>query len=255
MGNIIFLASYDRIQIEFKDLATNLMETLMMVSCMSLIVPTVVSSSLLQATHLNPHDESDILDLSQGTAICLLLLFIAYVHFLLTQNAYLSMADTGHFSDTNNSSTAAGAQRQRTIANILISSVLLLAAIAFTVAHAFHLVRSVGPLAQTLATSNAFISLVIIPFAGNSAKWIDLMRRSRNEDVTFPLRTIIGSTLQIALLALPLLTVLGWIFAVPIALNFDIFEVAVLFLSIMVMNSILQDTRATYFEGAMLMGS
>jgi Ca2+:H+ antiporter len=231
------------------------METVMTVACLSLIIPTTVTSSLLQSDHPEDDNKGDILTLSHGTSIFLLILFSAYLYFQLTQSIFLDISDPGHFTIPGPDNTAVGTSYSRTTSANLTAVVHFLLITTLTVVHSFHLVRTIDPLAQHLSVSKSFISIVIVPFAGNIAKWIDLLRRSRLEPVRHLVRTIMGTTVQISLLALPLLTAFGWILNVPITLDFDIFESVILFLATLVMNSITQDGKATYFEGAMLMGS
>jgi len=255
MGSIFVCAGYDRHRLEFKDRATNLMETVMMIACLSIIVPSIVSSSLLQPDLSDKDTTDDILTLSHGTSIFLLLLFSAYLYFQLTQSMFLDISHPGHFSIPGSGNTAVGVPYRRPLIENLIAAGLLLLITVLTAIHCFHVVRTIPPLAQHLSVNESFISIIVVPFAGNIAKWIDLLRRSRVEQLRHSVRTVIATTVQISLLALPLLTVLGWAINVPLALDFDIFESSILFLVTLVMNSVMQDGKGTYFEGAMLMGS
>jgi len=64
----------------------------------------------------------------------------------------------------------------------------------------------------------------------------------------------VGSSVQIALLVTPLLVVLGWIVDKPMTLHFDLFETSIMFISVIVVNSLISDGKSNWFEGAMLCG-
>ncbi|KAM5357910.1 hypothetical protein ACJZ2D_015784 [Fusarium nematophilum] len=64
----------------------------------------------------------------------------------------------------------------------------------------------------------------------------------------------IGSSIQIALLVTPLLVVLGWAMNVPMSLNFNILEIIIFAVSVLVVTGTVQDGKSNYLEGAMLVG-
>ena len=65
----------------------------------------------------------------------------------------------------------------------------------------------------------------------------------------------IGSSMQIALFVTPAMVILGWIIGQPMTLHFQGFETVVFFLSVLVVNYLIQDGRSNYLEGAMCLGT
>lgn len=73
----------------------------------------------------------------------------------------------------------------------------------------------------------------------------------------------VGSSLQIALLVIPISVIIGWIVgsrAQPsglnegvMTLNFDGFVIAVLFIAVLLVNYLIQDGKSHWLEGVMLM--
>lgn len=59
----------------------------------------------------------------------------------------------------------------------------------------------------------------------------------------------IGSSIQIALFVIPFMVVLAWIMDKPLTMLFDPFETIVLFLSVLIVNSTLSDSRSNWLEG------
>lgn len=69
----------------------------------------------------------------------------------------------------------------------------------------------------------------------------------------------VGSSMQIALLVLPLTVVIGWIVESTednynsMTLNFDGFVIAVLFVAVLLVNYLITDGKSHWLEGIMLM--
>lgn len=62
----------------------------------------------------------------------------------------------------------------------------------------------------------------------------------------------IGSSIQIALLVIPLLVILGWIIGQPLTLYFLMFETVSLFLAVIVTNAVIADGSSNWLEGTFL---
>jgi len=66
----------------------------------------------------------------------------------------------------------------------------------------------------------------------------------------------VGSSMQIALLVLPLTVVLGWIIggekAGSMTLDFDGFQITVLFVAVLLVNYLIQDGKSHWLEGVLL---
>jgi Ca2+:H+ antiporter len=81
----------------------------------------------------------------------------------------------------------------------------------------------------------------------------------------------VGSSLQIALFVTPFLVILGWIIHQPMnlstqppfstcgglirVLDFEIFQVAVIFVSVVMANYLIMDGKSNWMEGVMLLGT
>merc|ERR1711881_665303 len=64
----------------------------------------------------------------------------------------------------------------------------------------------------------------------------------------------VGSSLQIAFFVAPFLVILGWIIDQPMNLHFKGFETVMFFLSVLVVNYLIQDGKSNWLEGAMCLG-
>lgn len=59
----------------------------------------------------------------------------------------------------------------------------------------------------------------------------------------------IGSSTQIALFVMPLLVILAWIMNINLTLYFEEFETAIMFISVLVVNYLIQDGNSNWLEG------
>ena len=71
----------------------------------------------------------------------------------------------------------------------------------------------------------------------------------------FALYHCIGPSIQTALFNAPLVVLIGWALGKPMDLNFEIFMVALLLISILVVCNFLRDGECNYLEGALLIVS
>ena len=71
----------------------------------------------------------------------------------------------------------------------------------------------------------------------------------------FVLYYCLGPSIQTALFNAPLVVIVGWILNKPMDLNFEIFIIALLVLSILVIDNFLRDDESNYLEGALLVVS
>lgn len=62
----------------------------------------------------------------------------------------------------------------------------------------------------------------------------------------------LAPSIQTALLNAPLVVIVGWAIQKPIDLNFEIFMIVLLVLSILVVGNFLRDGASNYLEGALL---
>ncbi|KAI9822085.1 MAG: hypothetical protein M1826_000545 [Phylliscum demangeonii] len=132
--------------------------------------------------------------------------------------------------------------------------VLLLVTVAISFC-ADYLVGSIGEIVRTTGISKTFIGLIVLPLVANAAEHVTAIVVSRRDKMDLAIGIAIGSSLQIALSVTPFLVILGWIIDRPMTLHFAPFETMVFFLSVIVVNYLIQDGESNYLEGAMLLGT
>ncbi|KAF2651298.1 vacuolar calcium ion transporter /H(+) exchanger [Lophiostoma macrostomum CBS 122681] len=228
----------------FNETVASTMSSLMAVASASLIIPAT-----LYATLQTSKDETDknILLLSHGTAIILLLLYLLYLYFQLFSHHEL-------FNDTEAQSDDQDEEAGQILSPISAGIALVLVTVLVAVC-AEYLVDSIDSIVQTAHISKTFIGLILLPIVGNAAEHVTACIVAYKGKMDLAINVAIGSSLQIALFVTPFLVILGWIMDQPMTLHFQGFETVVFFLSVLVVNYLIQDGKSNYLEGAMCLGT
>jgi Ca2+:H+ antiporter len=132
---------------------------------------------------------------------------------------------------------------------------LLLMATALVGWMAHILVHSLEAAVDEWNMPELFIGVILLPFFGNAAEHFTAVIVAGKDKMDLSLAIAIGSSVQIALFAAPLMVLLAWGLKVPLTLEFGVLETAATFMSVLVANSILSDGKSNWLEGAMLLAS
>jgi Ca2+:H+ antiporter len=234
----------------------------------TLIVPLLMSVTPPDSDLHGSRTDSDIPILSHAIAIVLAIIFVIYEHFrkwflkdYLYSRSDQAATQEDHQSDRNDQPAShelhesvvfAGSTH---ILHLCATGCMLICTTLCAIICAFHLVGSVDGLAKALNISQKFISLVLIPPTGYSAKFVNIVAMARKNEMDSVMRTVLINILQIILFIIPFLILLGWIVNQPFILNFNIFEGIILFLTLVVITCTIQNGKANYFDGIMLIGT
>lgn len=223
------------------------MSSLMAVASASLIIPATLYAALQRETEESKHAaKANILILSRGTAIILLLLYVLYLFFQLKTHADFFDEERQDEEEEGD----AGKILQPIPAGIALVFVTLIVAVC-----AEYLVGSIDAIVETAHISKTFIGLILIPIVGNAAEHATACIVAYKNKMDLAINVAIGSSLQIALFVTPFLVILGWIINKEMSLQFEGFETVVFFLSVLVVNYLIQDGKSNYLEGAMCLGT
>ncbi|KAL8965750.1 MAG: hypothetical protein Q9183_003703 [Haloplaca sp. 2 TL-2023] len=200
------------------------------------------------------HTKKDnILILSHGTSVILLILYGLYLFFQLKTHANLfdeeSEPESGENGDEEGEEHGEEHILSPWAAGIALVIVTVLVALC-----AEYLVDSIDSIVEKAHISRTFIGLILLPIVGNAAEHVTAVVVASKNKMDLAIGVAIGSSMQIALLVTPFLVILGWIMGQPMSLQFEIFETVVFFLAVLVTNYLISDGKSNYLEGAMLIG-
>lgn len=132
------------------------------------------------------------------------------------------------------------------IATLAISTVIIALC-------AEYMVDSITGITESGALSEEFVGLILLPIVGNAAEHATAVTVACKDKMDLAIGVAIGSSLQIALLVIPFAVILGWILGDDsMTLSFDGFQVAVLFVAVLLVNYLIADGKSHWLEGVLL---
>ena len=188
--------------------------------------------------------EDNIMVLSRGTSIILLIIYVSYLFFQLKTHADL-------FDDAE---AQEGEEESATLLGPWAAGVVLVVVTLLVAICAEYLVGSIDAIVDQWHISKTFVGLILIPIVGNAAEHVTAVIVAYKNKMDLAIGVAIGSSLQIALFVTPFLVILGWIMDRPMTLHFETFETVAFFLSALVVVLLIQDGKSNYLEGLLCLG-
>ena len=253
----------------FNETVASTMSSLLLVASASLIIPATLYAVMAKNGSTNPDEaEDNVMVLSRGTSVILLILYVLYLIFQLKTHAHVFNAPTpkmgnphsrpasnpdveanaNHSTDSQQPPRIEGGEEQgqeqeeggqpeegQILGPKAAAAALLLVTLLVAVC-AEYLVDSIDAIVQESGVSKTFIGLILLPIVGNAAEHVTAVVVSIKGKMDLAMGVAIGSSMQIALLVTPSLVILGWIIGQPMSLHFETFETVVFFLSVLVVN-------------------
>ena len=254
LGTCFFVGGCRYQEQEFNGTVASTMSSLMAVSTASLIIPATLYAVMQRSGTKGIDKDENILILSHGTAIILLLLYVLYLLFQLKTHANLfdekpkarkAGSDVEAGEDEANGEGAANGEEtavdndegdDEPILSPWAAAVALVLVTVLVAVCAEYLVDSIDSIVETAHISKTFIGLVLLPIVGNAAEHVTAVVVSWKNKMDLAIGVAIGSSMQIALLVTPFLVILGWIMGQDMTLHFETFETVVFFLSVLITN-------------------
>jgi len=219
------------------------MLSLIAVAVAALVLPTTLNTSLANSTNSDLDSNSRDLLLSRGTAVILLGLYGQYLYFQLMSPAYfldVEPTEEENLDDTEPSIYC--------ILGILTALVLIIMGLIFS-SHA--IVDTIREFAILLDTSKTVIGFIFIPLAINAGSFTRAITMGCRNRLGLAIYDVFQNTMQITLFIIPFTVILGWIFNLPMSLEFRGLETMVFFISVLVVNYIVQTGKGSYLAGSL----
>lgn len=134
-----------------------------------------------------------------------------------------------------------------TFAECIIAIVISLACVCMS---AVFLVQEIEYIVE-LGVSDNFMGLILVPLVEKAAEHLTAVDEAWDNQINFALFHCLGPSIQTALLNAPLAVLVGWGLDKNMSLNFEIFMVVLLVLSILVVGNFLRDGKSNYLEGTL----
>lgn len=279
LGMCFFFGGLNRVEQFFNITVAQTAASLLTLAVASLIIPTAFA---VWSTGNAGDDKEHITALSRGTSILLLIVYGAYLYFQL--KTHMSMYNEpskkvkkrGKFGEGDasmemasigaNVSAMGGEATQKNPPqeqedkpdeprlSIVVAIVTLCISTAFVGICAEFLVDSINDLVEIAHLSKTFVGLILLPIVGNAAEHATAVTVAMKDKMDLAIGVAVGSSMQIALLLIPFVVVLGWCMGKSdMNLEFDGFQIAILFVAVLLVNYLIGDGKSHWLEGVLLM--
>ncbi|KAG6039107.1 hypothetical protein E4U41_003247 [Claviceps citrina] len=132
------------------------------------------------------------------------------------------------------------------LATLTLSTVI----IAFC---AESMVDSIDEVTKTGGLKEEFVGLILLPIVGNAAEHATAVTVAIKDKMDLAIGVAVGSSMQVALFLIPLLVIIGWGMGNQnMDLSFDMFQVAVMFVAVLLTNYLIGDGKSHWLEGFLL---
>jgi Ca2+:H+ antiporter len=118
----------------------------------------------------------------------------------------------------------------------IISYVMLILTSSLMSISAEFLASAIDDVIRQGHLSESLIGLIIMPIVGNVAEYATVVIVAARDNMGLALAVSVGSSIQIALCVTPLTVIAGWIMDRPLMLTFNLFEIATLLGSVLLVN-------------------
>uniref|UniRef100_M4F0U5 Vacuolar cation/proton exchanger n=1 Tax=Brassica campestris TaxID=3711 RepID=M4F0U5_BRACM len=239
-GGLVF---YQKDQVFDKGIAV-VNSGLLLMAVMGILFPAV-----LHYTHSEVHAGSSEMALSRFSSCIMLIAYAAYLFFQLksqSNNSYCPLEE-----ETNQNEEACGEDEDPEISKweaIIWLSILT----AWVSLLSGYLVDAIEGASVSWNIPIAFISVILLPIVGNAAEHAGAIMFAMKDKLDLSLGVAIGSSIQISMFVVPFCVVIGWMMGEQMDLNFQLFETAMLFITVIVVAFFLQEGTSNYFKGLML---
>lgn len=282
LGMSFFLGGINRPEQFFNVTVAQTAASLLALCIASLIIPTVFHNTIAEDAD-DAGDSLRNQELSHGTAVILLIVYGCYLFFQLKTHVDMYNAPSQKVPKRKSSKIEEGAANRGVAAigagtaaasgggvnlkNLLnkdgleeeeeeeefetpslsVVGALVTLAISTTMV-AFcseFMVDSIDGLTATGKISTTFVGLILLPIVGNAAEHATAVTVAIKDKMDLSIGVAVGSSMQIALLVFPFIILLGWIMGKEcMTLYFDTFQIATLFVSVLLVNYLIQDGKS-----------
>lgn len=213
---------------------------------MAISVPTVFGQGVAQYGLSIEEIDSRTLNISRIIAVLLIASYFVFV-FFQTQTHHGIYTAVFEYDEERDKDKHEDARKAR----LTMTECIIALAISITLVTlmAIILVLQIHHVIEISSVSDSFMGLILVPLVEKFAEHLTAIDEAWDNSMNFAISHILGATLQTALFNAPLTVIVGWGLRKAMDLNFDIFNLVMLILSIMIVGRFLQDQKSNYLEG------
>ena len=229
---------------------------LLLVAGFGLLIPSAFYSALKGEVSTRKFTlqklQDDVLKMSQATSVILILSFIVYLIFCARSqhSIFDAILEADELRDADHAYDAA--KEKLTFTECVVA---IVASLAFVTLLADFLVERIEVIVHDGGVPDQFLGLILLPLVEKAAEHLTAIDEAWDGQANFALYHCLGPSIQTALFNGPLVVVIGWFMGKRMDLNFEIFMIVLLVLSVLVVGNFLRDKESNYLEGVLLVVS
>ena len=236
LGLSILAGGARRDTLRFSRAGASINSTMLMISVAALVMPALFA--LTSFGDLQHHESARLEQLSLWTSGVLILLYLANLFFMFKTHRQTVPAPA--------EAERGGASMKQTLVSLVVATVVI--ALLSEI-----LVSEIEAVTQSLGMTELFIGVIVVALIGNAAEHSTAVLMAMEDKMDLAITIAAGSSTQIALFVAPVLVFLSLALGHPMTLLFNGFEIAGIFLSVLIVAMISSDGETHWFEGAELL--
>ncbi|PYI15528.1 vacuolar H+/Ca2+ exchanger [Aspergillus japonicus CBS 114.51] len=251
LGLCFFFGGITREEQSFHEAVSEVGSGLLLVAGFGLLIPSAFYSALSSSsthTQITPAQlNQSTLIISRATAVILLVAFLMYLFYNL--HSHHSIFDEVlEFDEHQDEDREKEMKRAKlTLVECFIAIAVSLACVCMS---AVFLVEEIEHIVDRGVSDN-FVGLILVPLVEKAAEHLTAIDEAWDNQINFALFHCLGPSIQTALLNAPLAVIVGWGLGKDLGLNFEIFMIVLVVLSILVVGNFLRDGKSNYLEGGL----
>ncbi|OWP03534.1 hypothetical protein B2J93_7552 [Marssonina coronariae] len=238
-------------ELTFNEVVGEVGSDLLLTAGFGLIVPAAFYTAVSTNGRTPEEVVSDkVLRISRITSILLIFAYAVYTYFQIRTHESIYDAI---FEEDEHMHHAHEEEHQEAKQKLTFTECILALAIAITLVTviAISLVERIDFIVHTRGVSDSFIGLILVPLVEKFAEHLGAIDEAWDNQMNMALAHVLGATIQTSLFNGPLAVLVGWGLNKRMDLNFDLFNIIVLILAILVVGNFLRDQKSNYLEGSL----
>lgn len=212
----------------------NITSSMLLLAALALAIPAIFTHALPEGSLTTTFE-----GLSVIIALLMLLVYIMQFVFVFVTHRHLYQETITSDDDEKPSMSLPVA------IGLLVAATICIAVLSEI------FVGTVEPMAESAGLSKVFVGIILVPIIGNAAEHSSAVIMAIKNKMNAAVEIALGSSLQIILFVVPVLTLLSLCFT-PMSIVFTPFEIVAVFASVLIANRVASDGESNWLEGLQL---
>ncbi|RFU35695.1 hypothetical protein B7463_g728, partial [Scytalidium lignicola] len=248
LGLCFFAGGMKREEQEFDEIISEVGNGLLLTAGLGMVVPAAFHLALQSDDRITAESlNRKVLDISRITSILLIIAFATYIWFQMRTHHGI-FDEILELDEQRDEDRHIDLKKDKlTFTECVIA---LTISVTLVTIIAVNLVKEIPHIVDR-GVSDSFLGLILVPLVEKAAEHLTAIDEAWDNQMNFALAHVLGATIQTSLFNGPLVVIVGWGLGKAMDLNFELFNIVILILSIVVVGNFLKDQKSNYLEGAL----